>query len=42
MNKGEYYKLFLASSVNSDGSENFDIIRYENEGSASGMGSLID
>lgn len=42
VNKGEYYKLFLASSVNSDGSENFDIIRYENEGSASGMGSLID
>ena len=42
VNKGEFYKLFIASSVNSDGSENFDIIRYENEGSASGMGSLID
>ena len=37
-----YYKMVLASSVNSDGSENFDIIRYENEGSESGMGALID
>ena len=40
--KNAYYKLVLASSVNSDGSDNFDIIRFENEGSSSGMGSLID
>lgn len=34
--------MVLASSVNADGSDTFDIIRYENEGSESGMGSLID
>ena len=39
----ESYKLVLASSVNADGSDNFDIIQYENAGSASGgMGALID
>lgn len=38
-----YYKFVLASSVNSDGSEGFDVIKYENSGSAgSGMGALID
>lgn len=37
-----YYKMVLASSVNADGSDMFDIIRYENEGSESGMGALID
>ena len=42
MAAGEFYKLVLASSVNSDGSESFDIIQYENQGSASGMGALID
>lgn len=31
--KSGYYKLVLASSVNADGSDNFDIIRFENEGS---------
>lgn len=40
--KNAYYKLVLASSVNADGSDNFDIIRFENEGSQSGLGSLID
>jgi hypothetical protein len=34
--------MVLASSVNADGSDTFDIIRYENEGSSTGMGSLID
>ena len=37
-----FYKMVLATSVNADGSDTFDIMRYENEGSASGMGSLID
>jgi DNA-directed RNA polymerase I, II, and III subunit RPABC3 len=37
-----FYKMVLASSVNADGSDTFDIIRYENEGSSTGMGSLID
>ena len=33
----------LANSVNSDGSDGFDIVKYENSGSAgSGMGQLID
>ena len=44
-NTGQYsfYKLVLANSVNSDGSDGFDIVRYENAGSAgSGMGQLID
>ena len=42
MAEGEFYKLVLASSVNADGSETFDIIQYENQGSAQGMGALID
>jgi len=42
MEKDVYYKMVLASSVNADGSDQFDIIRFENEGSESGMGSLID
>ena len=43
MAQNEFYKLVLASSVNADGSDNFDIIQYENQGSASGgMGALID
>ncbi len=43
MAKGEFYKFVLATSVNADGSEAFDIIQYENQGSAlGGMGALID
>ncbi len=42
VDEGAFYKLVIASSVNADGSDTFDIIRYENEGSSSGMGSLID
>ena len=41
--EGAFYKLVLATSVNSDGSDGFDIVKYENVGSAaSGMGQLID
>ena len=42
MEANAFYKMVLATSVNADGSDTFDIMRYENEGSASGMGSLID
>jgi len=43
MAQDEWYKLVLASSVNADGSDTFDIIQYENAGSgAGGMGALID
>ncbi len=42
IDKDSFYKLVLASSVNADGSDTFDVIRFENEGSESGMGSLID
>jgi hypothetical protein len=36
MEKGEFYKMVIASSVSADGSENFDVIRYENEGAGAG------
>ena len=42
MEAQQFYKMVLATSVNADGSDTFDIMRYETEGSASGMGSLID
>ena len=44
MGNGDFYKLVLASSVNADGSDSFDIMQYENSGSAQngGMGALID
>ena len=42
MDAGAYYKLLLASSVNADGSDNFDIVRYENEGAQAGMETLFD
>ena len=42
MEKDVYYNIILASSVNADGSDQFDMIRFENEGTASGMGTLID
>ena len=42
MEEHAFYKMVLATSVNADGSDVFDVMRYENEGSASGMGSLID
>mmetsp|Transcript_25299 Transcript_25299/g.17883 ORF Transcript_25299/g.17883 Transcript_25299/m.17883 type:complete len:101 (-) Transcript_25299:85-387(-) len=37
-----FYSMVLATSLNADGHENFDIIKYENEGTASGMGSLLE
>jgi len=40
--QGSFYKLVIASSVNADGSDNFDVIRYENEGSSCGLGTLVD
>ena len=44
MGQNEFYKLVVATSVNADGSDAFDIIQYENQGSAAnaGMGALID
>ena len=38
-----YYSMVLASSVNLDGKEGFDILKYEHQGSGQdGHGSLID
>lgn len=42
MEKGSYYAMALASSLNQDGSEDFDIFQYQNEGAQGGMGSLLD
>ena len=45
MTAGSTYKLVIASSVNADGSDKFDIIQYQNLGSSAasgGMGALID
>ena len=42
--EGAFYSFVLATSVNSDGSDGFDIVKYENkkDSDASGMGALID
>ena len=44
MEKDAYYSMVLASSVNTDGSQEFDILRYDHEGSGGqdGHGSLLD
>ena len=42
MDKDGYYAMCIASSVNTDGSEEFDIFRYQHEGSSEGLGSLLD
>lgn len=42
MEKDAYYALAIASSVNMDGSEDFDYMRYQNEGGKDGHGSLLD
>ncbi len=44
MEVDSFYTMVLASSVNSDGSEDFDILRYDHEGVAGpdGHGSLLD
>ena len=41
MEEGAYYRMVLASSVNADGSDTFDVIKYEQEG-AGGTESLFD
>ena len=40
--KEGYYAMCLASSVNADGSPDFDILKYQHEGSSEGLGSLLD
>ena len=42
MDKDGYYAMCIASSVNTDGSEEFDIFRDQHEGSSEGLGSLLD
>ena len=45
MEKDAYYAMCIASSINTDGSEEFDIFRYQSEGSVAGpdgQGSLLD
>ena len=43
MEKDAYYAMCIASSVNLDGSEDFDIFKYQHEGSGvDGLGSLLD
>ena len=42
MENGAYYAMALASSLTPDGSEEFDIFQYQNEGAQGGMGSLLD
>ena len=39
-----FYSMVLASSINADGSEEFDVLRYEHQGGAGvdGHGSLLD
>ena len=42
MEKDGYYAMAIASSINTDGSEEFDFFKYQHEGSADGLGSLMD
>ena len=42
MENQAYYAMALASSLNPDGSEEFDVFQYQNEGAQGGMGSLLD
>ena len=46
MEKDAYYSMVLANSVNQDGTEDFDILRYDHQGSSGaahdGHGSLLD
>lgn len=45
MEKDAFYSMVIASSVNLDGSEEFDILRYDHQGgvaAADGHGSLLD
>lgn len=42
MEKDAHYAMILATSLNQDGSEEFDIFTYMNEGTGSGLSSLLD
>jgi hypothetical protein len=42
MEKDGYYSMAIASSINQDGSEEFDFFKYAHEGSADGLGALMD
>ena len=42
MEKDAYYAMAIASSVNLDGTEDFDLFKYQHEGSHDGHGSLLD
>ena len=44
MEKEAYYSMVLATSINTDGSEEFDLFRYQHEGSSGpeGLGSLME
>ena len=42
MEKDSYYAMALATSLSPDGSEEFDIFQYQNEGAQGGMGGLLD
>ncbi len=42
MEKDAYYAMAIASSINMDGSEDFDILKYQYEGSSEGLGTLMD
>ena len=41
MEKDGYYSMAIASSINQDGSEEFDFFKYAHEGSAEGLGALM-
>jgi DNA-directed RNA polymerase I, II, and III subunit RPABC3 len=42
MEKDAHYAMVLATSLNQDGSEEFDIFTYMNEGTSGGLSSLLD
>ena len=47
MEKDSFYSMVIANSVNLDGTEDFDILRYDHQGQAGGAphdghGSLLD
>jgi len=42
MDKEGYYSMAIASSINLDGSEEFDYFKYHHDGSADGLGALMD
>ncbi len=42
MDKEGYYSMVIASSINQDGSEEFDFFTYHHEGKANGLGTLME